>query len=50
MVYGVKGFAEVQEDHSAETSLLNICMNISKEVYQTSPRGVSLPEPQLIIS
>ena len=48
MVYRIESFTEVQEEHSTDTSLINIWINIMKEIYKTRASGVALPEPRLL--
>ena len=35
VIYNVKGFVQVQEEHSTGTPLIDIPENIMKEVYET---------------
>ncbi len=47
MVDRIKGFVEVQEEHSTGTPLINIWKNMVKEFNYARASGVALPEPRL---
>ncbi len=49
MVHGIECLSKVQEEHSTDSPTVNLVKNIGQEVGETRNRGVSPPEPGLVL-
>ncbi len=49
MIDCVKGFFEIQKEHSTDTPTVHPAINISKEVGEASASGVTLSESRLAL-